>query len=117
MEKPRGANTVSIGLVLVVVLSLTAACEAGTLVWNASPGDVAGYKVYFSTKPNDQPDFRDVGNTTRLDLDSLPLIEGKPYYLCVSAYNEAGESPPCKPVVFIPGDNTPPSPPEGLTTQ
>jgi len=58
-----------------------------------------------------------MGNITHCDLNSLPLSEGIPYYLCVSAYNAAVESPPCAPVVFTPGDNTPTLPPVGLTTE
>ncbi len=91
-----------------------AICHAETLVWNASSGQVDGYKVHWGTKKSSQPKSRDVGNKTRYDLDKLPLSEGVTYYFSVSAYNEAGESPRCEPVAFIPGDNTPPAPPRGL---
>jgi hypothetical protein len=91
--------------------------QAATLVWDASSGTVEGYNVYYGTNPGDRSNFRDAGNTTQLDLNNLPLSEGVTYYLCVSAYNSAGESPPCAPVVFTPGDNTPPLPPIGLTTE
>ncbi len=91
--------------------------ETASLVWGTSSGAVAGYKVYYGTSPNDQSNYRDVGNTTQYDLNQLPLSEGVTYFLSVSAYNAAGESPPCTPVVFTPGDNTPPAPPGGLTTE
>jgi hypothetical protein len=91
--------------------------QAETLVWDASSGTVDGYNVYYGTNHSDHSNYRDVGNTTQLDLNNLPLSEGVTYYLCVSAYNSAGESPPCAPVVFTPGDNTPPLPPIGLTTE
>ena len=90
-------------------------CHAETLVWDASSGQVDGYKVHWVTRKNSQRNTRDVGNRTRYDLNKLPLSEGVTYYLSVSAYNKAGESPPCEPVVFIPGDNTPPAPPIGLS--
>jgi hypothetical protein len=107
-------------LSLVVTLTLLispAAIQAETLVWDASSGTVDGYNVYYGTNPSDQSNYRDVGNTTQLDLNNLPLSDGVTYYLSVSAYNSAGESPPCSPVVFTPGDNTPPLPPIGLTTE
>ena len=94
-----------------------AAVSAKTLVWDASSGAVDGYHVYYGTTPSDQSNYRDVGNVTQLDLNNLPLSEGVTYYLCVSAYNAAGKSPPCAPVVFTPGDNTPPIPPVGLTKE
>ena len=89
-------------------------CHAQTLVWDASSGEVDGYKVHWGTSKSKQPNSRDVGNKTQYDLNKLPLSEGVTYYLSVSAYNKAGESPPCEPVAFIPGDNTPPAPPRGL---
>ncbi|MBC2736874.1 MAG: fibronectin type III domain-containing protein [Desulfobacteraceae bacterium] len=107
-------------LSLVATLTLLvspAVIQAETLVWDASSGTVEGYNVYYGTTPSDQSAYRDVGNTTQLDLNNLPLSEGVTYYLCVSAYNSVGESPPCAPVVFTPGDNTPPLPPIGLTTE
>jgi hypothetical protein len=107
-------------LSLIVTLSLLispAVIEAETLAWDASSGTVEGYNVYYGTNPSDRSNHRDVGNTTQLDLNNLPLSDGVTYYLCVSAYNSAGESPPCAPVVFTPGDNTPPLPPIGLTTE
>lgn len=87
---------------------------AETLVWDASSGQVDGYSVHWGTSQSSQPNSRDVGDMTRYDLDKLPLAEGITYYLSVSAYNAAGESPPCEPIAFIPGDNTPPAPPRGL---
>ena len=95
----------------------TSMAGAATLVWNASSGTVDGYVVYWGTNASDRSNSTDVGNSTLYDLDNLPLSEGVTYYLSVAAYNAAGESPPCAPVVYIPGDNTPPLPPLGLTTE
>ena len=94
-----------------------AVSNAKTLIWSASSGQVDGYKVYWSTRRDSLTNSRDVGNSTRYDIDRLPLSEGVTYYLRVSAYNAAGESPPCAPVVFTPGDNTPPAPPGGLVAE
>ena len=96
------------------ILFLPFSTIADTLVWDASSGQVDGYRVHWGTSKSSQPNNRDVGGTTRFDLDKLPLSEGVTYYLSVSAYNKAGESPPCDPIAFIPGDNTPPAPPRGL---
>lgn len=103
--------------VLMTVSLVPATAAAESLVWDASSGTVDGYVVYWGTRSNDRTNSRNVGNVTRYDLNNLPLTEGTPYYLCVSAYNTAGESQPCTPVVFTPGDNTPPLPPVGLTTE
>ena len=117
MGKRNGRYTVGVLIVMIALLVSPAVILAETLVWDASSGTVEGYNVYYGTNPSDQSNYRDVGNTTQLDLNNLPLSDGVTYYICVSAYNSAGESPPCAPVVFTPGDNTPPIPPVGLTTQ
>lgn len=117
MGKWNGRHTLWSLIVTLSVLISPALIEAETLVWEASSGIVEGYKVYYGKNPSDRSNYRDVGNTKQLDLNNLPLSEGITYYLSVSAYNSAGESPPCAPVVFTSGDNTPPDPPTGLTTQ
>jgi len=117
MGKWNRRHTLLSLIVTIGLLISPAMIQAETLVWDASSGTVDGYNVYYGTNPSDHSNYRDVGNTTQLDLNNLPLSEGVTYYLCVSAYNSAGESPPCAPVVFTPGDNTPPLPPIGLTTE
>jgi hypothetical protein len=76
---------------------------------------VDGYIVHCGTDRNNPTDSIDVGPRAAYHLDNLPLTEGTTYYFSVSAYNTAGESGRCTPVVFTPGDNTPPSPPQGLS--
>ena len=112
----RAAMVCSICISLIILLSPIES-SAATLVWDASSGTVDGYRVYWSTNSSDRSNSTDVGNTTQYNLNNLPLSEGVTYYICVSAYNTDGESPPCAPVVFTPGDNTPPLPPLGLTTE
>jgi len=103
--------------VYVAIFLIPATGMAQTLVWSPSSGQVDGYKVFYNTTPSNQSNFLDVGNTTQCDLNILPLSEGVTYYISISAYNAVGESPPCTPVVFTPGDSTPPLPPMGLTTE
>lgn len=107
----------SIGIAVFFVLFIPTAGSAATLVWDASSGTVDGYNVHYGTSSGNPSSMVDVGNTTQYDLNNLPLSEGITYYICVSAYNTAGESQPCAPVAFTPGDNTPPLPPLGLMTE
>ena len=117
MTRARKVNAVWIVWIAISILVCPAFVKGETLVWQASSGVVEGYRVYWSTSRGDLTNSHDVGNNTRYDLNRLPLTEGLTYYLCVSAYNAAGESPPCAPVVFTPGDNTPPAPPTGLSAE
>ena len=117
MKKPGWTNSVLIIISILTLFLLPATGHTASLVWSASSGVVDGYKVHWGTDGNYQSNSLDVGATTRYDLNMLPLSEGVTYQLCVSAYNAAGESPPCAPVVFIPGDNTPPAPPGGLSAE
>ncbi len=105
-----------IGIVIGIICSPTVT-KAETLVWDPSSGVVDGYKIHWSTRRDGLSNTRDVGNIMRYDLTNLPLSEGVTYFLSVSAYNTAGESPPSAPVVFTPGDNTPPAPPGGLVVE
>jgi hypothetical protein len=88
--------------------------HAATLRWEASSGNPDGYKVYYGTNASNPSNSKDVGNVNAYNLDQLPLSENVQYYFCVSAYNAAGESPPCPPVGYSLGDTTPPTPPVGL---
>ncbi len=91
--------------------------QSASLVWGESSGDVVGYKVYYGTSASSPSNSVDVGNAREFYLDSLPLAENTQYFFCVTAYNDAGESPPCAPVAFTQADTTPPAPPTGLTAQ
>ena len=104
-------------LATIMVLIMISAGSAATLVWDASSGTVDGYKVYYGTSSSTPSNTVDVGNTTQYSIDSLPLSENTQYYLCVSAYNTAGESDPCAPVAYTPADTTPPQPPLGLVAE
>ena len=88
--------------------------NAATLKWDASTGVVNGYKIYYGTSPDAPSQSIDAGNVQQYQIDNLPLSENIQYYFCVSAYNSSGESPPCAPIAYSPGDSTPPVPPTGL---
>ena len=87
---------------------------AATLVWDPSRGVVDGYIVHWGTNRDNPTENIDVGPRVAYNLDLLPLSEGITYYISVSAYNSAGESARCSPLVYTLGDNTPPAPPIGL---
>jgi hypothetical protein len=65
-----------------------------TLEWQASSGDVAGYKVYQGTSSRDYDVTFEVGNWTSVTI--ADLAEGEAYYFAVTAYdledNESGYS-------------------------
>ena len=90
---------------------------AATLAWNASSGNVDGYKVHYGTTASNPSKSIDVGKATQYDIDKLPLNDNVEYFFCVSAYNAVGESDPCPPVAYTPADTTPPSPPVGLMAE
>jgi hypothetical protein len=97
-----------------IVFFATAPVMAATLYWNASSGEVTGYKVYYGTSSSSPSSSVNVGNVTQYSLDKLALKEMTQYYFSVSAYNAAGESPRSTPVAYTPSDATPPAPPTGL---
>jgi hypothetical protein len=115
--KRRCSNILPMAMIAALIFLFPFGASAESLVWNASTGAVDGYIVYWGNNPNAPDNSHDVGNTLRFQLDSLGMAEGVTYYLQVTAYNAAGESQPCSPVVYTPGDNTPPLPPIGLSTQ
>jgi hypothetical protein len=111
-SKIRYAVTILVFAALLV--SLPAVGKAETLKWATRSGKVTGYKVNWGKSKNKPTHSLDVGKKRHINLNKLPLAEGVTYFLSVSAYNAAGESPPCAPVVYSPGDNNPPAPPGGL---
>jgi hypothetical protein len=95
------------GVIFGLIVMLAGEGHAASLAWSTSSGTVEGYRVYYGTTPTGRSTFVDAGPSTRLDLNTLSLVESTTYQLCVTAYNAAGESPPCTPVNFTPGDFTP----------
>ncbi len=87
------------------------------LKWDASAGDVSGYRIYYGISQGSHPDQKEVGNVTQYQLSSLPLGDNKTYYFIVKAYNAAGESDNSNEVSWASGDNTPPVSPQGVTVE
>lgn len=103
---------------ILIILALTApglAFADPTLVWDASSGEVQGYRVYYGVTQGQYESNRDVGGMTQCSLFNLPLQEGNTYYFVVKAYNTAGESDPSNEVQWTVPDTSPPGPPQGLT--
>jgi len=114
-DRPEVAKTRMVLFISIIVILLAPSFGfTATLVWDPSKGVVDGYKVYWGTSRSNPTNNIDVGPRAAYNLNLLPLSEGVTYYISVSAYNSAGESARCTPVVFTPNDNTPPSPPVGL---
>jgi len=87
------------------------------LVWDASSGDVTGYRVYYGLSQGSHPNSEDVGNVTECPLSNLELEEKKTYYFVTRAYNGAGESGDSNEVSYFVPDNTAPLPPQGVTAK
>jgi hypothetical protein len=103
---------------VLVMLSWATVAWGATIVWDAAPGNVTGYKVYYGTVAGKYPYSVDVGRSTSRQLDNLPnLREGVLHYFSVTSYNESGESAFSAPISWTPPDKTPPSPPGGVTVR
>ncbi len=61
--------------------------HAADLMWNASTGDVSGYRIYYGLSQGNYPFSENVGNVTQYDLSNFSLSEGTTYYFVVRAYN------------------------------
>jgi len=84
------------------------------LIWDASTGEVDGYRIYYGTIQGQHPYNKDLGNVTQYHVLDLPLQEKTTYFFVITAYNAAGESPPSNEVPWTVPDATPPAPPQGL---
>ena len=88
------------------------------LKWDASTGEVIGYKVYYGTKTGEYTESKDVGNVTQYPLADLNLTQGLTYYFMLRAYNDFGESEDSNIISYsapVPGDLTPPLSPQNVT--
>lgn len=87
------------------------------LVWDASSGEVTGYRVYYGLSQGSHPNNQSVGKVTEYALSGLPLEESRTYYFVVRAFNGAGESGDSNEISWLVSDRTPPSPPQGVTAE
>ena len=107
-----GRNTTIFGIfvLLIFLIGFYSNALGATLLWDASPGEVTGYRLYYSTSTGSYSDTQrvEVINVTSYSTDFLPLAENTLYYFVVTAYNSAGESGYSNEVFLIQDDNTPP---------
>jgi len=95
-------------LTLFIFLAIPAFGAEVHLVWDPSPGDVTGYRIYYGTSQGNYPNKIDVGNVT--DYVVTGLEEGVTYYFVARAYNQYGESENSNEVTWASSstDTTPP---------
>jgi hypothetical protein len=113
----RKIITILSALAILAWLAPGAVSADPKLVWDASSGDVTGYRVYYGLSAGSHPTSQSVGNVTEYPMSSLPLEESRTYYFVVRAYNGAGESGDSNEISWVAADRTPPSPPQGVTAE
>ncbi len=72
-----------------------------------SSADIGGYKVYYGTIPGSYIDYRDVGNTTSIQISSLKLPTRENYYVAVTVYDTNGYESAFSDEVSIPANLIP----------
>jgi len=102
---------------ILLLLPVSQVFAGPTLAWNASTGDVTGYRIYYGTVLGSYNQNKNVGNVTQYALDSLPLTEKQTYYFVTRAYNASGESGNSNAVSWTVPDYTAPMPPQGITVK
>jgi predicted phage tail protein len=112
MNKRLGRIVVALVFLLLPVSEVFA---GSMLAWDASSGEVTGYKIYYGTSQGTYNQNKDVGNVTQYALSSLPLTEKQTYFFVTRAYNSAGESGNSNIVSWTAPDSTAPIPPQGVT--
>jgi hypothetical protein len=113
MQGMKSHKLVWTTLVILGILISSHAAHGATvrISWNANTeADLDGYKVYYGIASRTYLSYRDVGNTTSVDISSLG--EGQTHYFAVTAYdingNESAFSQESS--VFIPAQDVPEDP-------
>ena len=82
-----------------VIMAMAVSVQADVMRWDASTGDVDGYKIYYGNEAGVYPFHEDVGNvlevgTPNVDGALAEHFELNPgtWYFIVRAYNISGES-------------------------
>lgn len=108
-----------IGLLFCVSIPSIGFAAGVTLAWDASSGEVNGYRIYYGTSQGTYPSSVDTGNVTEYALTGLQ--DGTTYYFVARAYNDFGESENSNEVSWTspetPIDHTPPLPPAGVSVE
>jgi hypothetical protein len=107
-----------VGALIFLLLPVSEVFAAPMLAWDASSGEVTGYKIYYGTAQGALNQSQGVGNVTQYPLLSLPsLTEKQTYFFAARAYNAAGESGNSNIVSWTVPDSTAPMPPQGITVK
>ncbi len=116
----RKFSFILIGLLVITIYNNPVYAADPVLEWNASTGNVIGYKIYYGTSEGNYPFSEDVGNATHYSLNNIPLSEGTTYYFVIRAYDASRESGNSNVTTYIvprTDDTTPPLPPQGVTAE
>jgi hypothetical protein len=88
-----------------------------TLVWDPVSGDIAGYRIHYSTVPGSYSNSVDVGNLTRYSLHNLALPANTEHHFVATVYKGSIESAFSNEVSWTPSSLPPPAPPRGFRIQ
>lgn len=108
-----------VGVIMVFFLSISMVHGEDLLKWNAAPGNVSGYKVYYGVAVGTYDNSMEVGNVTEFSLSNLTLSENTSYYFVISSYNPCGESEKSSHILYrtpVVPDTSIPVSPQGVTT-
>lgn len=106
-----------IGIFIFIWVVPFSAFASPFLQWDASTGEVTGYRVYYGTTQGGPYTAQYEVATTSCDIANLPLQENRTYYFVVRAYNAAGESGDSNEASYTVQDATPPAVPKGVIAQ
>ena len=104
LRNPLLSTYALLSLIIAFLASHGQAAEV-KLAWDPSPGNPAGYKLYYGQASRSYQGAIDVGLNTTYTLSGL--IDGQRYYLSVTAYDTAGnESDHSDEVTTVIGNET-----------
>ncbi len=107
-----------VGALVLLLLPVSEVFAAPMLAWDASSGEVTGYRIYYGTAQTNLNQNQSVGNVTQYPVLSLPnLTEARTYFFAARAYNAVGESGNSNIVSWAVPDATAPMPPQGITVK
>lgn len=106
-----------VAALIFLLVSVSGVSAGPMLAWEASSGEVTGYRVYYGADQGTYTQNKDVGNVTQYGLSSLPLTEKQTYFFVARAYNTAGESGDSNVVSWTVPDYTAPLPPQGISVR
>ena len=107
-----------VAALIFLLLPVSEVFAAPMLAWDASSGEVTGYRIYYGTTQGTYNQNKNVGNVTQYPVLSLGnLTERQTYFFTARAYNAAGESGNSNIVSWTVPDSTAPTPPQGVSVK